>query len=239
MATPMSNERFLDRWEAFKGEPQQVSGAWMLCDAIRALEGGGPILDEQAPWALKFSEPPASVAPPLKIDGMIGPKAGPASYGFQAGDHHLVVNDRTQKCDIYDFAGKKLHTLDALARGQAGDTTYTIPNSDTPPGLYKFGAIYNDYAQVGANPAYNSTLASYGYCSFDMVSLDGAEEKAGRAGIMTHGGGSSLGWPGAWAAMQPLVPTLGCVRMHNSDLLNILLPLTKKGTVFMSVYQEA
>ena len=60
MTTPMTNERFLDRWEAFKGEPQQVSGAWLLCDAIRALDGGTVLLDEQAPWALRFSEKPPS-----------------------------------------------------------------------------------------------------------------------------------------------------------------------------------
>ena len=28
MATPMTPERFQDRWEAFKGELQQVSGIW-------------------------------------------------------------------------------------------------------------------------------------------------------------------------------------------------------------------
>jgi hypothetical protein len=34
MATPMTPERFQDRWEAFKGEPQQVSGIWGLYSSI-------------------------------------------------------------------------------------------------------------------------------------------------------------------------------------------------------------
>jgi hypothetical protein len=38
--------------------------------------------------------------------------------------------------------------------------------------------------------------------------------------------------------MQELRSTQGCVRMHNIDLRDKLLPLTKAGTVFVSVYQE-
>jgi hypothetical protein len=50
MATPMTPERFQDRWEAFKGEPQQVSGIWGLYSSIAELEGSGDILDEHASW---------------------------------------------------------------------------------------------------------------------------------------------------------------------------------------------
>lgn len=67
MTTPMTNERFLDRWEAFKGEPQQVSGAWLLCDAVRALPGSEAVLAEEAAWAVKFSEKPP--APPIPEGG--------------------------------------------------------------------------------------------------------------------------------------------------------------------------
>ena len=48
MATPMTPERFQDRWEAFKGEPQQVSGIWGLYRLIAELEGSGDIFNEQA-----------------------------------------------------------------------------------------------------------------------------------------------------------------------------------------------
>ena len=46
------------------------------------------------------------------------------------------------------------------------------------------------------------------------------------------------GWPGAWAAQQPLHPTLGCIRIHNADLRDKVLPLYRQGTVFMGVFQE-
>ena len=64
VATPMTPERFQARWNAFKGEPQQVSGIWELYRSIAALDGSGVILDEHASWALKFSEkPPTPPAP--------------------------------------------------------------------------------------------------------------------------------------------------------------------------------
>jgi hypothetical protein len=54
----MTPERFQDRWEAFKGEPQQVSGIWILHNEILALQGGRTLLSEDANWAEKFSEKP-------------------------------------------------------------------------------------------------------------------------------------------------------------------------------------
>jgi L,D-peptidoglycan transpeptidase YkuD (ErfK/YbiS/YcfS/YnhG family) len=35
-----------------------------------------------------------------------------------------------------------------------------------------------------------------------------------------------------------LVPTHGCVRVHNADLRDKIVPLLATGTVFVSVYQE-
>lgn len=87
-------------------------------------------------------------------------------------------------------------------------------------------------------PCLARTLMAYGWYSFDMVELENQEAGNGRAGIMTHGGGSANGWPGAWAPRQPLVPTHGCVRCHNIDLRDKILPLTKQGTVYISVFQE-
>jgi hypothetical protein len=59
----MTAERFQDRWEHYINQPQQVSGVWTLYDAIRALPGGCTVLDEAAPWALRFSEPPPAPPP--------------------------------------------------------------------------------------------------------------------------------------------------------------------------------
>lgn len=174
---------------------------------------------------------------PLLI--MIGPNRKPQDFGFKEGDTHLIVNDITEKATAYAYGGRKLWDVNCLARGQGSDYEYKYTNTDTPPGLYQIGTVYNDYAKEGANPPYDRTLMAYGWVSFDLVELERQEAKFGRAGIMIHGGGSANGWPEAWLPKQRLVPTHGCVRMYNKDLLYKLLPLVKQGTVFVSVYQES
>ncbi len=79
---------------------------------------------------------------------------------------------------------------------------------------------------------------AYGWFSFDMEELEGQEAVNGRSGIMLHGGGSACGWPGAWQPRQALHPTLGCLRLHNIDLRDLVLPLAKQGTVYVGVFQE-
>jgi hypothetical protein len=238
----MSPERFQDRWEAFKGEAQQVSGVWTLYDSIRALPGGTAVLDEQAPWALKFSEKPPEPAWPVAFDpsgadeaGMVGPKK---KAMMQKNDSYLLVNDRDEDMEAYDAFGKLLWKIPCLARGQGSDYDWKTNSSDTPPGLYKLGTIYNDYAAYGPNPSYNGTLQSYGWISYDLEEQEGQEAAYGRAGIMLHGGGSACGWPGAWAPNQALYPTLGCCRLKNIDLRDKVLPLYNKGTVWLGCWQE-
>lgn len=169
---------------------------------------------------------------------MIGPKKKPQDFGFKAGDTHIIVNDISETAKAYDFSGKLLWELPALARGQGSDFEFKLNNTDTPPGLYKIGTIYRDYDKVGPNPSYDRTLMAFGWYSFDLVELENQENKYGRAGIMLHGGGSACGWPGAWQPKQRLFSTHGCVRMHNMDLRDKVLPLTKTGTVYVSVFQE-
>lgn len=169
---------------------------------------------------------------------LIGPKKKPQDFGFKQGDHHLIVNDASETMKAYDFFGTLLWEIPCLARGQGSDYEFKLQRTDTPPGLYKIGAIYRDYDQVGDNPSYDRTLMAYGWYSFDLVELENQEAKYGRAGIMIHGGGSAAGWPGAWVPKQPLFPTHGCVRCKNFDLKDKILPLIKTGTVFVSVYQE-
>ena len=67
MAEPMSAERFLDRWQNYRYQPQQVSGIRALHAAIASLEGGQQILDEQAPWARQFSQKPAPAPTPKPL----------------------------------------------------------------------------------------------------------------------------------------------------------------------------
>jgi hypothetical protein len=170
---------------------------------------------------------------------LTGPKKRPQDFGFKAGDSHLVVNDASERMKAFSFEGRLLWEVDCLARGQGSDSEWKVTNSDTPPGLYKVGAVYRDYERVGDKPAYDRTLMSFGWYSLDLIELENQEAKYGRAGIMIHGGGSANGWPGAWAPKQELFPTHGCVRLHNIDLRDKAIPLLKTGSIFVSVYQEA
>jgi hypothetical protein len=81
----------------------------------------------------------------------------------------------------------------------------------------------------------------YGWIFYDMIDCDvkgkeDGENTNGRSGIGLHGGGSSL--PDPYTPYQKLVPTLGCLRMHNYDLLHTILPLYNKGVIFISVHQD-
>jgi hypothetical protein len=169
---------------------------------------------------------------------LVGPKKSPRDFGFMYNDTHLIVNDASQTMKAFSHTGTLLWEIPCLARGQGSDTNWTENSTDTPPGLYKLGTIYNDYAKFGLKPNYSRTLAAYGWVFYDMVELEGQERRYNRAGIGLHGGGSALGWPGAWSPHQTLLPTLGCCRIRNADLIDKILPLYKKGTVFVSVFQE-
>jgi hypothetical protein len=67
MAELMSAERFLDRWQNYRDQPQQVAAVRTLHAAITALDGGQQILDEQAPWARQFSTPPTPAPTPKPL----------------------------------------------------------------------------------------------------------------------------------------------------------------------------
>ena len=168
---------------------------------------------------------------------MISPKKKPQDFGFKKGDTHIIVNDISETAKAFSFEGKLLWEVPALARGQGSDFEFKLRNTDTPPGLYKLGTVYKDY-EKDPTPPYDRTLMAFGWYSFDMVELENQENKYGRAGIMIHGGGSACGWRKCWDPYQPLYATHGCIRMHNQDLRDKVLPLTKTGTVYVSVYQE-
>ncbi|MFN5697966.1 MAG: L,D-transpeptidase, partial [Cyanobacteriota bacterium] len=168
----MTPERFQDRFEAFRGEPQQVSGVWTLHTAIAALPGSEAVLDEQAPWALTFSQKPAAPTAPAVPSGGLDPRgseeagmAGPQlAAPVQPGDSYLLVNDRDEDMEAYDHSGQLLWKIPCLARGQGSDTDWTQTSTDTPPGLYRLGQLYADYEQ-NPNPPCSDTAMGYGWYS--------------------------------------------------------------------------
>jgi len=183
---------------------------------------------------------PAAAPPtaePQRV-GLVGPKRRP---DLKAGDHHLVVDDKAETVTAFNHKGERLWTVAALARGQSSETDWRSRASDTPPGLYKVGSIYRDF-EADPSATFTAERRAYGWYSFDLIGLEGQEgpgSRDGRDGIMLHGGGSACGWPGAWLPLQPLYPTLGCIRMHNRDLRDLVLPLAGLGTIYVSVWQES
>ena len=181
---------------------------------------------------------PAPEGPPTWPPGMVGPKIRPP---LKAGDHHLIANDVNETLTAFTHDGRRLWRIPCLCRGQGKEAEWNRTGTDTPPGLYRLGKVYRDYEQ---DPAANFTpdRRAYGWYSFDMEGLEGQEgptSKPYRDGIMVHGGGSACGWPGAWNPRQPLHPTLCCIRLHNQDLRDRILPLLDLGTIWISVLQEA
>lgn len=155
--------------------------------------------------------------------GMVGPKR---KAPVKPGDSYLLVNNRDQDMEAYDSTGTLIWKIPCLARGQYGEREWSVPNSDTPPGLYRIGKVYKDY-ELNPSPPCADTCMSFGWYSFDL------------AGIMIHGGGTACGWPGAWEPRQKLVPTHGCIRVYNLGFCEKILPLTQAGTVYVGVFQEA
>jgi len=191
-----------------------------------------------ADWRAAGSPAAAPPAPEPQRVGLVGPKQRP---DLKAGDHHLVVDDRAETVTAFNHKGERLWTVAALARGQSSETDWRSRSSDTPPGLYQVGTIYRDY-EADPSTTFSADRRAYGWYSFDLIGLEGQEgpgSRDGRDGIMLHGGGSACGWPGAWLPLQPLYPTLGCIRMHNRDLRDLVLPLAGLGTIYISVWQES
>ncbi len=241
MPTPMTPERLEDRFRFYRAKPHQQQGIRLLHQAIRDGLPPEQVLLEEAPWALAYSQAPLALPPSGGLDPRGAEEeglAGPAiAAPVVAGDSYLLVNDRDQDMEAYDHSGRLLWRVPCLARGQGRDNQWRQRNSDTPPGLYKLGAIYRDH-EANPNPPCSDTAMAYGWYAFDMEELEGQEAANGRAGIMLHGGGSACGWPGAWQPRQPLHPTLGCLRLHNIDLRDRVLPLAERGTVYVGVFQE-
>ena len=230
-------EYLISRWykdyRHFKGinnAPNRYAAARMLYQQKYATDPDYPT---------KLSKLMKQYAPESTTFTMIGPKKRPHDFGFKQGDSHLVVNDASETMKAFSFEGKLLWEIPCLARGQYSDFEWKIKRSDTPPGLYVLGQLYNDYALHGNKAPYDRTLMAYGWAFYDMVELEDQERSLGRAGIGIHGGGSALGWPGAWAPEQRLLATHGCVRVRNADLIHRILPLYRQGKVFVSVWQES
>jgi GH24 family phage-related lysozyme (muramidase) len=183
---------------------------------------------------------PAPQGPPIWPPGMVGPKIRPT---LKAGDHHLIANDVNETLTAWTHDGRRLWRIPCLCRGQGREAEWNRTGTDTPPGLYRINpkGVHRDYEQ-DPTAAFTPDRRAYGWYSFPLEGMEGQvgpKSRPYRDGIMVHGGGTACGFPGAWNPRQQLHPTLGCIRLHNQDLRDRILPLLDLGTVWVSVLQEA
>jgi len=101
MAEPMGVERFIDRWQNYRSQPQQIAAIKLLHTAIASLEGGQMILDGQAPWAKEFSKQPT----PLKSKPLpLQPAAGTVSLALPFFDQTNDGPDGWRHCQSSSVA---------------------------------------------------------------------------------------------------------------------------------------
>lgn len=146
---------------------------------------------------------------------------------IKSGDLHLVVDatkDFKEIGKLFNSNGTLLKRFPCMCIGNTKD--HRQVNGDTPPGLYRVNEVIRSQPNEDALDVW----MPFGEWFIDLFDIDGQERNHGRAGIAIHGGGSKLGIQAsdrerplkerskALAPFQPIVPTHGCIRVHNQDL---------------------
>lgn len=230
----------LPRWNKASGKVLAGLTRRRKAEVELFRKGSAPIKTATAEPTGKQEAAPQAPPPPAPVwpAGMVGPKKRP---DLKPGDHHILANDIAETMTAFTHDGQKLWQIPCLCRGQGKEAEWSRTGEDTPPGLYLVGKVYRDYEE-DPSETFSEERRAYGWYSFDLIGQEGQEgpdSKPYRDGIMIHGGGSACGWPGAWEPRQPLHSTLGCIRLHNQDLKERLLPLLGLGRIWVSVLQEA
>lgn len=143
---------------------------------------------------------------------------------LKPGDVHIVINDFERmflgEAKCYNAKGEMEWIIPAICKGVNGPRV-DVWGGDTPPGLYLAGALY----ETQGNEPWN-VWSSYGKWCIDLEEQEEQEAKVGRAGICWHGGDPDRTPP--LQQMQQLTETYGCVRSHNRDLDEIVIPALKR-----------
>jgi hypothetical protein len=171
----------------------------------------------------------------------LGHRAPDARPALKPAPHESVMKSRMGTHDLhaiiaggrlaaFDREGKAVFTCEARTRGSDGGPD--VQGGDTPPGLYKAGLITWTRRDEPLHIQH-----SYGPVFIDLVEQEAQEARRGRAGVGHHGGGTGL--PNPLAARQGWMPTHGCVRSQNEDVLEWAEMVEKVqrsgGTVWYSV----
>lgn len=136
--------------------------------------------------------------------------------GSSAGDGSAVVSLLDGRGNLIASYGASVPQPGALARGVKGPSR-NIKSGDTPFGVYRF-------TMTAGGTTSNRLGTGYGtgkvYVDDRRGRMYGDVVDARRSLIRLHGGGSRL--PAPYAPDQRLLPTLGCVRMKNRDVNDLI-----------------
>lgn len=161
----------------------------------------------------------------------------PVNFFDPLGLYALIVNRSTNKMKLYDMHWEEVGLWEARTEGQHRD--WSKKNGDTPTGLYSIDP--NRVALRPEKTGWPKNDRAYGEGKINMNAEAGnawrAEKQYGRSGFAIHGGGTRLGKQ-AFDDRQGFVPTQGCIRMQNEDvvaLINAIDKLKKTGDTNGSV----
>jgi hypothetical protein len=130
-------------------------------------------------------------------------------------DVHIVINTVTDMAKCFVPGEERPRWTVACHNEGVAGPGWDRPYGDTVPGLYRVLAV--EYI-----PADDPGTAAYGPVYLYLQEMEGQESAVGRAGIGWHGGGSGL--PDPLAPRQGWMPTHGCLRSQNEDLLLRVAP---------------
>lgn len=154
---------------------------------------------------------------------------------LQPNDIHLVLNARSRRLKCFDAGGRLKWAVPARGEGVSGPG-WTVPNGDTPPGLYRCGHVLRTRADEPPG-----IWASFGPA---FVFLVDEEERArgGHTGVGIHGGRDSTPGRSVEHGGQLMV-THGCVRVDDDDLMALVVPAIEwtqrhGGTAWLTVSWE-
>jgi hypothetical protein len=160
----------------------------------------------------------------------------PQDFGFKDGDHHLVIDSPMEIAKIFNFKGDEVQEFRCLPFKQGA--VWEHRDDDIAPGLYELSLEWNGHDYLGDDPEPNDYGLSRGWFEFKMTRLKKDDDINLAKTYSLCGGGSQNGWPDAWLPRQVLYSSKDCVRMHNVDLRDSILPAVRKGRVFASIYQR-
>ena len=143
------------------------------------------------------------------------PAPGVTKLGWRK---HIVVSRSAKKAAMWEVGqDKPTWVIDMLTRGVNGGQEVT--GGDTPNGTYRT----NGKLTYTTDSDTDAMKMAYGPVGTAFIWLEAQADVVARheEGIGIHAGGTALGFALSQSLNQPLMPTLGCMRVHGKDLITL------------------